>query len=109
MKIKLIVYQLEDYINDYNVISDYMKRRSEYIKIMERVWVIKTNKSSASIRTDLSVLIKSPAKILVVDITETVWSTYGVSVQSSVAKRSYLISALVSVIVLHNIKNRKNA
>jgi|APCry1669190731_1035312.scaffolds.fasta_scaffold00968_7 hypothetical protein len=79
MTTKLIVYQLQDYDTDYATISEYIKKRPDYIKVMERVWIVRTQKTASSIRTALSQLISSPAKILVVDVTGSNWSSYGIS------------------------------
>jgi hypothetical protein len=79
-KTKLVVYQLEDYDADYEAISVYLKKRLECEKIMQRVWIVKTTKSTAAITNGLSKVVSSPARILVVDITDSVWGSYGISI-----------------------------
>ena len=79
MRTKMIVYQLDDSSEDYKLISSGIKLYSNWIKVMNRIWMIKTSKRSSTIRDELRDIIEGRGEILVIDITSSGWGTYNVS------------------------------
>ncbi len=78
MTTKLITYQLDNYNTDYSLIRDAIKSFPKWAKIMERTWVIKTNKSAGIVRTILSEKIGNRGKIFVIDLASNSWGSYAV-------------------------------
>lgn len=76
MKSKLIIYKLDNFKTDYQLISDKIKLYPDWVKLMERTWIIKTKKSSKTIRTELTAEIENRGKIFVIDVTGMPWSSY---------------------------------
>ncbi len=65
----LISYDLITPGKYYNPIIEYIKSFPRYAKPLESLWIVKTNRDCKSVRDDLSNLVDSNDKILVVDIT----------------------------------------
>ncbi len=78
MTTKLITYQLDNYDHDYPLIRNAIKSFPKWAKIMDRIWVIKTNKSAGNIRTVLSETIGNRGKLFVIDLATNSWGSYAV-------------------------------
>jgi hypothetical protein len=79
MNSKLIIYQLENNKEDYPLIRTQITSYSKWAKIMDRCWIIKSNKSSSEVRNELSLSIANRGKIFVIDVTEiSAWGSYDV-------------------------------
>lgn len=78
MTTKLITYQLDNYHSDYPLISDAIKSFPKWAKLMDRTWLIKTNKTASSVRTILGEAIGNRGKIFVIDLSSNSWGSYSV-------------------------------
>ena len=65
MNTYLISYDLRNN-RDYNVLYDWIRSYKTYSKILESLWVIKTNKNSQTVYNHLSTLIDSDDWIFIV-------------------------------------------
>ena len=81
MKSYLVSYNLDDE-NDYDKISGCLKSFSEWCKIFQRIWIIKSNENQEVIRNLLINSINNKGRILVVDITNSIW--YGFNLNDKV-------------------------
>ena len=78
MTTKLIIYHLEDTDKDFSSIRDAIKKFPKWAKIMDRTWLIKTNKSAGYVRSFLSESIGNRGKIFVINLETKTWGSYGV-------------------------------
>lgn len=78
MRTFLIIYQLDDYGTDYSNLSTYIKNNFEWIKLMQRTWLVKSKKSIKMIRSELAQVAEKGIKLTVFDVTNSNWSTYAI-------------------------------
>lgn len=71
-----ITYLLDDTDVDYSKISARIKKYPDWAKIMSRSWIIRTSKSSKTVRSELSNSIDGKGKILVINISDSAWASY---------------------------------
>lgn len=74
MNTLLVTYALDDSTESYSKISRRLKRYPDWAKLFNRAWIIKTNKSSRTVRDELSESIEDKGKIVVVNITDSAWA-----------------------------------
>lgn len=75
MNTLFITYKLEDNANDYPQLSVRLKNFPDWVKLFNRAWIIKTSKSTKSVRDELDDIIGSRGKIVVINITDSPWAT----------------------------------
>ena len=75
MKTILIVYKLDEGV-EYSVIAKQIRSYSNWAKVMERVWMIKTTKTTAIVRDEIRGTIDGKGKVLVIDISSQGWGSY---------------------------------
>ena len=75
MKTFLIVYKLNNYKQDYSIISEKIKSYSAWAKPFDRTWLIKTDRSAVEIRDGLASSINRRGSILVMEVSRTAWAT----------------------------------
>lgn len=78
MTTKLIIYQLEHSKADFPLIKEAIQSFPKWAKLMERTWLIKTNKSASEVRTRLSESIGNRGKIFVIDLKTNSWGSYAI-------------------------------
>lgn len=76
MNTHIVIYQLDDSSADYRLISRKIKAYPNWAKLYPRMWLIRTNKSTKSVRTELSDAIDGRGSIVVINITDSSWSSY---------------------------------
>jgi len=77
----LISFQLNNQ-KDYNKVSDCIRECSKWARVMDNVWIIKSDRKLTDIRDNISSLIKnSGGSVLVVRISNDAWGTYSVSTE----------------------------
>lgn len=76
MNTHIVIYQLDDSSADYGLISRKIKTYPNWAKLYPRMWLIRTNKSTRSVRTELSDAIDGRGSIVVINITDSSWSSY---------------------------------
>ena len=76
MNTLFVTYALDDAVESYSKISSKLKRYTDWVKLFNRAWIIKTNKSSRKVRDELSEVIENKGKIVVINITDSAWATY---------------------------------
>lgn len=76
MNTLLISYDLgvPETSDDYKTVIDYIKSHN-WAKPLQSLWLIKTNKESATVRDELESITDTNDRILVVDITGDGWAT----------------------------------
>ena len=76
MNTHLIVYKLADSHQTYKTLSERIKNYPNWAKLMPRVWLIKTEKPTKVVRSELSQLIPGDNVILVINVTNRAWASY---------------------------------
>lgn len=77
MKVKLITYKLQD-PSIYTKITAQIKSYPNWAKVMDRVWLIKTEKTSGLIRDELRQAIDGKGEIFVIDVSGKGWGSFGI-------------------------------
>lgn len=75
MKSYIVVYQLENSVNDYSKISEKLKAYSGWAKPFDRTWLIRTDKTAVEIRDELASAIERRGSIMVIKISDASWAT----------------------------------
>ncbi len=73
-----ITYSLDNSSESYEKISSRLKRFPNWAKLFGRAWIIKTSHSSRRVRNELVEAIENKGKVVVVNITDSAWATYGI-------------------------------
>lgn len=76
MNTHIVVYQLDDSSSDYKLLSRRIKAYPNWAKLYPRTWLIRTNKTTKSVRTELSEVISGRGSIVVINITDSSWSSF---------------------------------
>lgn len=76
MNTHIVVYRLDDSSSDYRLISRKIKAYPNWAKIFARTWLIRTNKSTKTVRSELSEVIDGRGSIVVINITDSAWSSF---------------------------------
>lgn len=71
-----ITYLLDDTSESYDKISTQIKQYDDWAKVFSRAWIVRTNKSSRRVRTELSDAIDGHGEILVINITDSAWASF---------------------------------
>lgn len=81
MSALLISYDLgvPESSEDYKRVIDHIKSHSTWAKPLYSVWIVKTDKTCATMRNELKALVDSNDKVLVVDVTGDGWGSYNLS------------------------------
>ena len=81
MNTYLISYDLgiPETTKDYQLLIDYIKSYGTWAKPLYSEWFIKTNKTPAVVRQEISNLIDNNDKVLVINVTGADWSSYNLS------------------------------
>lgn len=81
MKTYLISYNLKnpEIPDEHQKIAGYIQSHEVCLYLLKYVWLIMTNKSVFRVRDELSLYAGSIDKVLVVDVTETEWSSYNLN------------------------------
>ena len=79
MKTRLIIYQLKNSSEDYNLVSNYIKTFSKWAKPMSRCFLVKSKKRTSEIRDELKRVIQNGGKVMVIDVSDSAWGTSGVT------------------------------
>lgn len=82
MKTYLISYDLgsPENINDYIKISEAIRSHLNWAKVLQSVWIVKTNRSRQEIFNVIKNTIDSNDKILIIEVTSD-WIAYGLSAE----------------------------
>lgn len=75
MNTYFVTYTLDD-SSSYAALSSRLKRYPNWGKLFARAWIVKTRKSSKSVRDELTEAIDGKGKIVVINITNSAWATY---------------------------------
>lgn len=75
----IVTYTLDDSTESYPKISSRLKGFPKWAKLFARVWIIRTSRSSKRVRDELSDVIEGKGKIVVINITDSAWATYGIN------------------------------
>lgn len=75
----IVTYTLDDSTESYSKISSRLKDSPKWAKLFARVWIIRTSRSSKRVRDELSDIIEGKGKIVVINITDSAWATYGIN------------------------------
>ena len=75
----IVTYTLDDSTESYSKISSRLKDFPKWAKLFARVWIIRTSRSSKRVRDELSDVIEGNGKIVVINITDSAWATYGIN------------------------------
>lgn len=76
MNTLLVTYALDDSTEIYLKISDKLKHYYDWAKLFDRAWIIKTSKSSCTVRDELSEAIDGKGKIVVINVTDSAWAVF---------------------------------
>lgn len=81
METYLVSYDLgiPETSEDYKKVINYIKSFPSWAKPLYSVWLVRSNISAAQIRNDLSKLIDSNDRILVIRVTNTEWASWNIS------------------------------
>lgn len=81
MKTYLISYDLRvpEVSEDYKKLIDHIKSYNSWATPLKSVWFIKTSKSVSQVRDDLNIETDSNDGLLVLDVTDANWASFGVS------------------------------
>lgn len=81
MKTYLISYDLRvpETSEDYKFLIKFIKTYSFWANPLKSVWLIKTVKSTSKVRDDLRAVTDFNDGLLVIDVTESDWSSYGIN------------------------------
>lgn len=81
MKTYLISYDLRvpETSEDYKSLIKFIKTYSFWAKPLKSVWLIKTVKSTSKVRDDLRAVTDFNDGLLVIDVTGSDWSSYGIN------------------------------
>ena len=74
MNTLLVTYALDNSTETYPKISHRLKRYPDWAKLFNRAWIIKTSKSSRTVRDELTETIEDKGKIVVINITDSAWA-----------------------------------
>jgi hypothetical protein len=69
------IYDLISPGRDYQPVYDYIEATHFYARPLESLWLIRTNKSAATVRDELKELVDTNDKVLTVDVTGDGWAT----------------------------------
>lgn len=72
-----VTYALDNAAESYPIISSRLKHYPNWAKLFNRAWIIKTHKSSRTVRDDLSEAIHDKGKVVVINITNSAWAVSG--------------------------------
>ena len=75
----IVTYTLDDSTESYLKMSSRLKDFPKWAKLFARVWIIRTSRSSKRVRDELSDVIEGKGKIVVINITDSAWATYGIN------------------------------
>lgn len=75
----IVTYTLDDSTESYSKISSRLKDFTNWAKLFARVWIIRTSRSFKRVRDELSDVIEGRGKIVVINITDSAWATYGIN------------------------------
>ena len=78
MNTYFVTYTLDDSAS-YTDLSRRLKRYPNWTKLFARAWIIRTSRSSKGVRDELSDVIEGKGKIVVINITDSAWATYGIN------------------------------
>lgn len=66
--------------NDYNQVSEHIRKFPKWARIMENVWIVKSKSKLTDVRDGISSLINNyGGSVFVVKINNSAWGTYSVS------------------------------
>ena len=66
--------------NDYNQVSEHIRKFPKWARIMENVWIVKSESKLTDVRDGISSLINNyGGSVFVVKINNSAWGTYSVS------------------------------
>lgn len=79
MNTHFVTYSLDNPSESYDIISSHLKQFHNWAKLFSRAWIIKTTRSSRSVRDELVDVINNKGKVVVINITDSAWATYGIN------------------------------
>lgn len=84
MKTKLIIYNYSHFLDE-TVLIAYLKSFPKWAKPFDKTWIVSTfSDDTKSIRDELKSILGPRAQILVIDVSNTEWSTFNVSKQVTI-------------------------
>ncbi|MCR4279694.1 MAG: CRISPR-associated protein Cas2 [Candidatus Zambryskibacteria bacterium] len=81
MNTYLISYDLgapED-LQDYSLLTNYIKSYLKWAKPLQSVWLIKTDKTVAQVRDEIKQIVDKNDKVLVVNVSKKGWATLNIA------------------------------
>lgn len=75
----LVVFTLHNTDRDYMTVANHLRNYHMWARVLENVWIVKSDDSASNIRSQLSVAINGDGNIAVFKITETAWASYDIN------------------------------
>jgi hypothetical protein len=90
MNTLLITYDLNRPGQDYSKLFEYLRGYGTWCHPVDSTWLVRTSKSAADVRTELKAYVDGNDDVLVINVTNDDWASYGLPQQVTDWLRQYL-------------------